>query len=344
MNDQSGRNGVGKNTGVKGVTGKNAEVKRSGNGGREFWRLEKSMYLELEIATVLFVVNLILTLSFPYFTVHKVYYDSRAYITVLVVAFVIYVLYLFHSKKKSASDVAVVLFGFFILWEVSYKLGWVHNDLLIPSPEGLFHVYLEKTPEILTDVWGSLQLLFWGFLLAAVFGTLLGLLAGWIPRVREVLLPISNVITLIPPLMFSAYLIMIFTTFRQAAIAVIFFAVFWPTFQGTVARVGTIDRQIIEAARTMGVGTFGMLVKVIFPYCLPGIIGSISKSLRGAFMCLSGAEMLGINLGIGYFIEKYKSFADYRCVLAGILTVGLITTLIDLAVNKLQKSLVKWEY
>ena len=168
-------------------------------------------------------------------------------------------------------------------------------------------------------------------------------MAGWIPRVREVLLPISIVITLIPPLMFSAYMIMILSTFRQAAIAVIFFAVFWPTFQGTVIRVGQIDRQIIEAARTMGVGTVGMLWKVIFPYCLPGIIGSISKSLRGAFMCLSGAEMLGINLGIGYFTEKYKSFADYRCVLAGIVTVGVITTVIDLGVNKIQKAVIKWE-
>ena len=124
--------------------------------------------------------------------------------------------------------------------------------------------------------------------------------------------------------------------------AVIFFSVFWPTFQGTVARVGQIDRKVIEAARTMGVGTFGMLVKVIFPYCLPGIISSVSRSLRGAFMCLSGAEMLGINLGIGFFIEKYKSFADYRCVLAGIFTVGVITTLIDIGIRRIEKALIRW--
>lgn len=310
---------------------------------KRFFQLDKGAYLEFAVATVLMAVNVILTLTFPYFTPHKVYYDSAAYIVVILGAYVIYVPCLFASKKKSANDLAVTVFGFFILWEVAYKLGWIHNDLLLPSPEGLFHVFVEKTPEILKDVWGSLQLLFWGFLLAAILGTLLGLLAGWIPRIREVLLPISNVITLIPPLMFSAYLIMIFSTFRQAAIAVIFFAVFWPTFQGTVVRVGQIDRQIIEAARTMGVGTLGMLGKVIFPYCLPGIIKSISKSLRGAFMCLSGAEMLGINLGIGYFIEKYKSFADYRCVLAGIVTVGLITTLIDLAVGKAERALIKWE-
>ncbi len=310
---------------------------------KKFFQLERGMYLELFLASVLMIINLILTLTFPYFTTHKAYYDSSAYITVLLISYLIYVTYLFWAKKKSTNDVAIVLYGFFLLWEVSYKLGWIHNDLLLPSPEGLFHVYVEKAPEITKDVLGSIQLLFWGFLLAVVLGTVLGLLAGWIPRVREVLLPISNVITLIPPLMFSAYMIMILKTFRQAAIAVIFFAVFWPTFQGMVVRVGQIDRQIIEAARTMGVGTVGMLWKVIFPYCLPGIIGSISKSLRGAFMCLAGAEMLGINLGIGYFTEKYKSFADYRCVLAGIVTVGVITTVIDLAVSKAQKAIIRWE-
>ena len=308
-----------------------------------FFKLDRALIPEYIIATVLMITNIIFAAVFPYHTNHKVYYDSSAFVVVIIIAYLLYNLNLFLSKKKSTNDVAVVLFGFFLLWEVAYKLGWIHNDLLLPSPEGLFHVFVEKTPEILSDVWGSVQLLFLGFLLAATLGTILGLLAGWIPRVREVLLPISNVITLIPPLMFSAYLIMLLSTFRQAAIAVIFFAVFWPTFQGTVVRVGQIDKQVIEAAKTMGVGTVGMLWKVIFPYCLPGIIKSISKSLRGAFMCLSGAEMLGINLGIGYFIEKYKSFADYRCVLAGIVTVGVITTLIDLGVNKLEKVIIKWE-
>ena len=290
-----------------------------------------------------YVINIVLTLVLPYFTAHKAYYDSTAYIVALILIFGIYALSLHVNKKKSTSDIAVVVYAFFVFWEVAYKAGAVKNDLLIPSPEGLFHVFVDKPKEIGADILGSLQLLFWGFLLAVILGTLLGLLAGWIPRVREVLLPISNAITLLPPLMFSAYLIMILSTFRQTAVAVIFFAVFWPTFQGTIARVGQIDKSIIEAARTMGVGTLGMLAKVIFPYCLPGIIRSISKSLRGAFMCLAGAEMLGMNLGIGYFIEKYKGFADYRCVLAGIIVVGVITTVIDIVVKKIERMVIRWE-
>ena len=60
-------------------------------------------------------------------------------------------------------------------------------------------------------------------------------------------------------------------------------------------------------------------------------------------MCLAGAEMLGMNLGIGYFTEKYKSFADYRCVLAGIVSVAVITTVTDLAIKKLNQTVIKWK-
>ena len=303
---------------------------------------EKRSLTPVIIVLLLFITNLVLTLKFSYQTEHKRVYDSNAYIFVLVLILVIYLIRFFTSGKKSTSDLAILIFGFFILWEVAYKLGWIHNDLLIPSPEGLFHVFVEKPKEIREDVIASVQLLFWGFLLAIILGTVLGLLAGLVARIREVLIPVSNAVTLIPPLMFSAYFIMLLPNFRTSAIAVIFFAVFWPTFQGTVMRVGQIDKKIIEAAKTMGVGTAGMLFKVIFPYCLPGIIQSFSKSLRGAFMCLTGAEMLGINLGIGFFIEKYKSFADYRCVLAGILTVGVITTVIDILIGRIEKTIIKW--
>ena len=306
-------------------------------------KLDRSMYPELAVATLLFGIDLTLTLAMPYFSTHKAYYTSEAYITVLVAAYILYLANLFITKKKSASDIAVILFSFFALWEVAYKIGWIRNDLLVPSPEGLFHVFIEKPDEIVADIVGSVKLLFWGFVLAILLGTLLGLLAGWVDRVREVLLPISNVITLIPPLMFSAYFVMVLPSFRSAAIAVIFMAVFWPTFQGMVTRVGQIDKRIIDTAKTMGIGTLGMLFKVIFPHCLPEIIGSISRTLRGAFMCLAGAEMLGMNLGIGYFTEKYKSFADYRCVLAGIVSVAVITTVTDLAIKKLNQTVIKWK-
>ena len=118
---------------------------------RKFY-LDKGLIVGLVIASVLMVINVILASVLPYFTKHKVYYDSTAYVVVIFISYLIYLVRLFLLKKKSVNDVAIVLFGFFILWETSYKLGWIHNDLLLPSPEGLFHVFVEKSSEITKTV------------------------------------------------------------------------------------------------------------------------------------------------------------------------------------------------
>lgn len=311
---------------------------------KKFFTLDKSHIIGIIIATALLAIDIIVAYGLGYYTEHKYLYFANAYVVVLIIAYVLYLLRLFATKKKSSSDLIIIIFAFFLIWDVSFKLGFIKNDIIVPSPEGVFNVFVEKNKEIVKDIWNSLTLLFYGFLFGVILGTIIGLLAGWFARVREVVIPVSNAITLIPPLLFSAYLIVILPTFKMAAIGVIFFAVFWPTLQGTIGRVASIDKKVIEAARVMGVGNFGMLIKVILPYCLPEIIRSISKSLRGAFMCLAGAEMLGINGGVGYFIEKYKSFADYRVVLAGIIVIGFITTIIDIVVNKIEKIVIKWKY
>jgi len=311
---------------------------------KEFFKLSnlKKHLLGLIIATILLISNIILAYNLGYLTNHTTLYEATPYVLLLIIAFILYLLRLYLTNKKSSSDLIIVIYLFFMFWELSYKLGWVQNDLLIPSPEGLFYVYKTDNSYIREMVFDSLQLLFFGFLLAIIFGTILGLIVGWFERLREVFIPISNAITLIPPMLMTAWLIMWFP-FKEAAIAIIFLAVFWPVFLGMTSRVAQIDKKIIDAAKVMGVSNIGMLYKVILPYSLPGIITSVSKSLRGAFMCLVAAEMIGINGGIGFYTETYKAYADYRRVLAGIVTIGFITTIIDIIVNKIEKTVVKWK-
>ena len=302
----------------------------------------KNHFILFTIVTVLFGISIVLAYVLGYQTEHKTIYDPTFYVLFLGLFYILYLIKLFISNKKSSSDLMIVIYLFFILWDVSYKVGFIKNDLLVPSPEGLFDVFKTDSKYLMENVFDSLKLLFWGFLLAIILGTILGLVVGWFQRTREVLIPISNAITLIPPILITAWLIMWFP-FNIAAIAIIFLSVFWPLFQTTIHRVSEIDRKIIEAARVMGVSNIGMIFKVVLPYSLPGIISGISKSLRGAFMCLVAAEMIGINGGIGFYTETYKAYADYRRVLAGIVSIGFITSIMDLAIKKIEQGLIKWK-
>ena len=60
-------------------------------------------------------------------------------------------------------------------------------------------------------------------------------------------------------------------------------------------------------------------------------------------MCLVAAEMIGINGGIGFYTETYKAYADYRRVLAGIVTIGFITSIMDFIIKRIEHGLVKWK-
>ena len=304
----------------------------------------KKLLLGFIIVNVLFITNLLLTLFLDYQTAHQYIYPNKTYIIFLIIVEAYYLLLFFIRKRKSVSDIFTVLFTFLLIWELGYKLGWTTNDLLIPSPEGLFSIYTEKTTEVKNSIFASVKLLFFGIIIGLVAGVLVGLVAGFIPRVREVVSPIAGILSPIPPLVYTPYVVMVAPTFYIASLFVIFSSVFWPTLTQTINSVKSIDRKVIEAAKTMGVSTFGMLFKVILPYIVPAIIVGLSRSLRSAFLCLTGAEMLGAKAGLGYFIKMYERNLDFRAILAGILVLAVVVSLIDLLVRKLEKRIVRWKY
>jgi len=133
------------------------------------------------------------------------------------------------DRRKSAIDIAFITFLFLGIWESAYKLGFTH-PVLVPAPENVFYVFIEQKELMLAGVVSSLVLLAWGVGLAVILGVFLGLFTGWIPRLREAVVPIANVISPIPPLVYTPYVVAVMPTFKIASIFVIFSAVFWPTF------------------------------------------------------------------------------------------------------------------
>ena len=68
---------------------------------KKFFHLDRGAWIEFALATVLLVTNLVLTLKLPYYTTHKAYYESSAYIVVLIAAYVLYFFRLFLTKSTS---------------------------------------------------------------------------------------------------------------------------------------------------------------------------------------------------------------------------------------------------
>jgi NitT/TauT family transport system permease protein len=266
-----------------------------------------------------------------------------AYVTVLVLVELVFLGFYVRRRNKSTLDVASVTFLFLGVWDLLSRLNLTH-PVLVPPPENVFYVFVSQRELMIQGVFSSLRLLVIGVGLALVVGVFLGLAVGWIPRLRGAVLPIANVISPIPPLVYTPYVVAVMPTFKAASIFVIFCAVFWPTFQNMIGRVSSMDQKIIQSAQMMNVSTPTMLFRVILPYCMPGILSSLTGSVRAALLCLTGAELLGASSGLGYFVKKFSDYADYTKVIAGIILMGVVVTFLVAAIQWLQKKLIKWNY
>ncbi|MEY8355699.1 ABC transporter permease subunit [Lachnospiraceae bacterium 54-53] len=231
---------------------------------------------------------------------------------------------------------------FLNLWEYyTTKVEGV-NTMLFPVPQKVFALYVTDSERIFMGVVSSLRLLFWGFFLALTLGIVMGMFVGWFESARSALFPIAKVLSPIPPIIYSPYAVALLPSFRSASIFVIFSSIFWTVFMNMILSVSSVDKKIMDSARTLNIKTIGMFAYVLLPNSLPMLFNSLTVSVSTSFMVLTAAEMIGATSGLGWYVKYYSDFADYTRVVAGIIVIGVVVTLLNLLIRLLRNAVIKW--
>lgn len=246
------------------------------------------------------------------------------------------------KNARAAGDIGAALFLLFNLWELWATVLGAAHPILVPTPEAVFQVFWDQRQLMLRGIGSSLSLLAIGFSIALPLGALLGMLAGWSPRLRGFLVPIARVLSPVPAIIYAPYLIALMPSFRSASALVIILGIFWPTFLQTVGRTAGLDPHILDSARVLCLSDREMVFQIFLPALLPGLISGLRVSLSTSFMLLTLAEMMGATSGLGYFIKNFADYANYTNVIAGILLVALVVTALNGLVTLLERKAVRW--
>lgn len=260
----------------------------------------------------------------------------------VIVATGIEIVLLIKHKSRPATDIGIIVMAFLNVWEFyTTKVPGV-NTMLYPIPQKVFALYVTDFERISMGVFSSLRLLFISFFLALALGIVLGMLVGWFENTRKALFPIAKVLSPIPPIIYSPYAVALLPSFRSASIFVIFSSIFWTVFMNMILSVSSVDKKIMDSARTLNVKTVGMLVHVLLPNSLPMLFNSMTVCVSTSFMVLTAAEMIGATSGLGWYVKYYSDFADYTRVVAGIIVIGVVVTLLNLLIRLLKNAVIKW--
>lgn len=200
--------------------------------------------------------------------------------------------------------------------EVASSFWWLmgHRDRVT-------HLYLVQ--HMLT----SLERIFLGFVIALALALPAGLLMGRSWVAESLGRPIVEVFRPIPPLAWAPAFLIIFRIF-WGPVAVVFLGAFFPILFNVMLGARSVDRTLIDAAKTLGAGRYDIFVKVVLPYTVPYLMTGVTVGLGVGWMCIVAAEFVAAQGGgLGYFILASSEFGYYPEMYAGMVLIGILSVL-----------------
>ena len=230
-----------------------------------------------------------------------------------------------------------------IVWWLVTTFGDIDAKFL-PSPSDVLAAFarLWGTRELLKDTVASLYRVIVGFVLAVSVSVPLGVLMGSFPSIGALFQPMLGLMRYMPAPAFIPLLILYLGIGEEPKITLIFLGVFFFNTLMVMDTVKFVPKDLIEATYTLGGDRQKTLLKVIFPYVLPGIIDACRINLAAAWQLVIVSELIAANEGLGRRISVAGRFLQTDEIFVGLIVIGIIGLTFDLMFQYLLKITCKW--
>ncbi|GMV48300.1 MAG: ABC transporter permease [Pseudomonadota bacterium] len=197
------------------------------------------------------------------------------------------------------------------------------------------------------DIYRHLAVTLVETLLAFGAGSLLGLALGlWLalaPMASAILEPYIKAANSMPRIILAPIFAVWFGLGIGSKVALgitlVFFIVFFNVYQG----VREVSPVVLANARMLGAGPRQLLRHVYLPSATSWVFSSLHTSVGLAFVGAVVGEYLGSSQGVGYLILQAEGTFDIDTVMAGILVLTAFALLLDAAVGRIERRLMKWQ-
>ncbi len=223
----------------------------------------------------------------------------------------------------SAAVLAVFLLG----WQFLPGLSGV-PDFVLPN--------LTKTVNEGLRIWSNERLLWHsgitalevvaGFVLGALLGAVIGYALGFSPRVEAVLSPYLLALQIAPKVAFAPLFVMWlgYTVYPKILVAILI--VFFPVLINVLSAMRTMDRDIINLARSFSATRWQIFTMVQYPTTLPALFSGLRIASTLAVIGVVVGELVGGNMGLGYllvFFEGQGNTAGVFVVIGALTVIGI---------------------
>ena len=215
---------------------------------------------------------------------------------------------------------------FLAVWEMLARLNLVPGHFFFPpfSAVVVEFYYLTANGVLGDNFLSSLLRVLIGFSAGSLAGLIIGVVMGWKEFINKTLSPIISLIYPIPALGWLPLLMLWIGINEMLPIAIIFICSFFPISYNTATGVRSVDRNFIQAARTLGASEFRILATVVLPLAIPNIFTGLRLESGMAWRVIIAAEMVAIPTGIGALLMKAESLIRVDIIIVCLMVLSVM--------------------
>lgn len=232
---------------------------------------------------------------------------------------------------------------FFAVWAFATLGGFVSKTFLADPLTMLRSGWtLLAEQGFATDIGFTVWRVVGGFVLAALLAVPLGVAMGAYKGIEAFFEPFVSFARYLPASAFIPLLILWAGIGEAQKLAVIFIGSFFQLVLMIAVQVGGTRRDLVEAAYTLGASDWGIVRRVLIPAAAPQIAETLRLVLGWAWTYVIVAELIGASAGIGHMITDSQALLATDQIIFGIITIGLIGLVSDLAFKRANRAMFRW--
>ena len=243
-------------------------------------------------------------------------------------------------KKAPLYTAALTLLLLFDI--ATLTTGWL-PEMFVPFPDAILNAIFRDYTILQRSLFHSLLLLFSGYLIGVTAGVITGVAAGWSKRIRYWVQPVVRVLGAIPAVTWLPIILVLAHSLFQGALVLIALAVWYPVTITTMNGVMNIPAVTFEAAGTFGVSKLGMIFKVALPASSPFIFQGLTQGLSIACTALLVAEMMGVEAGLGWYINWQRGWADFAAMYGAVVIIAITFLIVNGILTIIKNRALRWK-
>jgi sulfonate transport system permease protein len=181
-----------------------------------------------------------------------------------------------------------------------------------------------------------------GLAIGVTAGIALALIAGLSRQGEATVDPLMQIKRTIPVVALAPLFIVWFGIGETPKVALIAFATLFPVYLNLYNGIRGVDKRLVDAAQSFGLGRTALIIHVILPGALPSLLLGLRYALTIAIVMLVIAEQINASAGLGFLVNNARDFMRTDIIVVCLMVYALLGLAADFLIRIVEDRALAW--